>query len=91
MNAEEITEEITKLEQSETNWQNIQKLAWLYTVADHLGYTNMVETYDGELGKAISGKNMSKVIAILSEHMQAIKILYPKEYQAVLDRIAEIP
>lgn len=58
---------------------------------DHLGYTNMVETYDGELGKAISGKNMSKVIAILSEHMQAIKILYPKEYQAVLDRIAEIP
>lgn len=54
MNAEEITEEITKLEQSETNWQNIQKLAWLYTVADHLGYTNMVETYDGELGKAIS-------------------------------------
>lgn len=100
MDITEITDEIAKLEQSETNWTNIQKLSWLYTVYDHMvgdstheiRYTqDAMPRFAGEFGEAVSGKDIGGLMNILSEHMSVIKVLHPKEYQAVLDRIAEIP
>ena len=35
INLKEIDEEIKALEQGETTYENIQKLAWLYTVREH--------------------------------------------------------
>lgn len=100
MDIAEIKNEIETLENSETNWTNIQKLSWLYIVRDHItgDSTNMIQfkqqdsmpTYSGEFGQAVSGKNIDGLMNILSEHMSVIKVLHPKEYQAVLDRIAEI-
>lgn len=103
MNIDEITSEISRLEESETNWTNIQKLAWLYIVHDHLSQNiipmtydvknvqDVMPEYDGEFGKAVSGVDIEKLMNILSEHMDVVKVLYPKEYQAVIDRISEIP
>lgn len=98
MNVEEITEEITKLEQSETNWTNIQRLAWLYAVADHMGgetrpgvTVSRMPEYTGEFGSAVSGRSIDPVMSILTEHMAVVKILHPKEYEAVLERIREVP
>ena len=100
MDIREIEEEIVKLEEADTSWQNIQKLSWLYTVHDHMagdsaGIVHVLEgnmpEYAGEFGQAVSGKDISGLMNILSEHMSVIKVLHPKEYQAVLDRIAEIP
>ena len=107
MSIDEITNEISRLEEGETNWTNIQKLAWLYTVQDHLSedhpqgvmpesYTvknvpDVMPEYDGEFGQAVSGVDIEKLMKVLSEHMDVVKVLYPKEYQAVIDRIGEIP
>lgn len=101
MNIEEIHAEIASLEQADTNWQNIQKLAWLYTVKDHLFQDNVpiiansvrdvMPEYAGEFGEAVSGATINELMNILSEHMSVIKILHPKEYQSVIDRIKKIP
>ena len=100
MNIVEINEEIETLEKGETNWTNIQKLSWLYIVKDHMTHTDInasyaptdiMPRYEGEFGQAVSGKDINGLMNILSEHMSVIKVLHPKEYQAVLDRIAEIP
>ena len=101
MNVAEISEEISKLEQGETNWTNIQRLAWLYTVHDHLTdrglpvIANEVQTvmpnYAGEFGEVASGKDIGGLMNILSEHFGVVKVLHPKEYEAVLEKIKEIP
>lgn len=100
MDIVEITNEIAKLEQGETNWSNIERLSWLYAVHDHLagGHTEPVRSvqgsmpeYAGEFGQACSCKNIDGIMNVLAEHMAVIKVLHPKEYQAVLDRISEIP
>lgn len=100
MNITEIEKEILSLEQSDTNWQNIQKLSWLYTVRDHMARNNIAEIqdakkmmpkYSGEFGEVVSGVDIDGLMNILSEHMSVVKILHPKEYQAVLNRISEIP
>ena len=101
MNIEEITDEIRTLEQSETNWANIQRLAWLYTVFDHLTnkglpvIANEVQAvmpdYAGEFGEAASGKDIGGLMNVLSEHFGVIKVLHPKEYDAVIEKVREIP
>ena len=100
MDIAEIKTEIARLEKSDTNWQNIERLSWLYTVYEHLAgdapqilrieQENMPQ-YVGEFGQTISGKNIDGVMNVLQEHMAVIKVLHPKEYQAVLDKIKEIP
>ena len=100
MDIAEINTEIARLERSETNWQNIERLSWLYAVHDHMAgdsahvvrvEQDAMPEYAGEFGQAVSGKNIGDLMNILSEHMAVIKILHPKEYAAVLDKIAEIP
>ena len=79
MNISEIEEEITKLEQADTSWQNVQRLAWLYTVRDHLEVDKtpivankvmqVMPNYSGEFGEAVSGTSIDNVMNVLSEHM----------------------
>lgn len=98
MDIEEIKAEINRLEQGDTSWQNIQRLSWLYTVNEHLGSERVIQLntdtmpeYAGEFGEVVSGRNIDGIMNVLQEHMAVVKVLHPKEYQAVLDRIAEIP
>lgn len=101
MKISEIQEEIAKIEAADTTWQNVQRLAWLYTVQDHLSadkvpvvanrIQDVMPEYNGEFGKAVSGAKLDNVMNVLNEHMAVIKILLPKEYQAVIDRIKEAP
>ena len=97
MNVSEIEEEIAKLEKADTSWQNVQRLAWLYTVKDHLAadktpvvankVMQVMPTYSGEFGEVVSGVSVDDIMSVLNEHMQVVKILLPKEYQAVIDKI----
>lgn len=101
MNIEEIKKEIIELEKADTNYPNVQRLSWLYTVYNHMAddkapivankVQNIMPTYQGEFGEVVSGVSIDGLMQILSEHMEVIKLLYPKEYQAVLQRIREIP
>lgn len=101
MNIEEIKKEIAELERADTNYPNVQRLSWLYTVYDHMAddkapivankVQSIMPTYQGEFGEAVSGVSIDGLMNVLNEHMEVIKLLYPKEYQAVLQRIREIP
>ena len=96
-----VNKEIEELESGETNWNNVQRLAMLYCIADHMdGKTRTVKAQNivdvmpecgiGEFEEACTGAPVLKLIDILSEHMAVAKTLYPKEYQAVINRIKEI-
>lgn len=99
MNVRELEKEIAALEKAEASWQTIQRLATLYIVFDHLTESgnpivaheirSTMPDYAGEFGKAISGASTDDVVSILAEHMSVIKILHPKEYQAVIERLTE--
>ena len=97
-----VRKEIDELEAGETTWANVQKLAVLYTVHDHLSNDGtpiyaqavtdvMPECGIGEFEEACTGRPILPIIDILSEHMAVVKALHPKEYQAVINRIRDIP
>lgn len=91
MNIEEINEEIRGLESAETNWGNVQRLALLYTVRDHLPQTTgEVDIGTDEFTLACCGVNINSLINVLDEHMQVIHAVYPKEYSALIKKIQSL-
>ena len=101
MDTIKIGKEIKELEEAETSWNNIQRLAMLYSVYDHLSdegtpiYAQVVtdvmpECGIGEFEEACTAKPILPIVDILSEHFAVIKALHPKEYHAVIDRIKNI-
>ena len=45
---------------------------------------------DSEFVNACSQKDIVAVLEVLDEHMEAIKLLYPKEYDSIIEKIKEI-
>ena len=83
----EINDEIKKLENDDLNYANLQKLSWLYIVRDHSGGT--IRGVGGnEFLDTCEGCERDKFFDIMSEHFDAMKILHPKEYRAVLERLS---
>ena len=101
MDKAEIEREIRKVEADRTTWNNCERLAMLYTVRDHLDEPMPMPTYSYAAEPVLSGDsdfmiavmgvgNMQKVFDILDEHMEAVKLVFPKEYSMVLRKINEI-
>lgn len=45
---------------------------------------------DSEFINACSQKGIEGVLGVLDEHMQAIKLLYPKEYDSIIEKIRDL-
>ena len=98
---EELLEAIRECQEKELTYNTCEKLATFYTLLNYLyptedrGYSFLNEKdifpiYNGsEFKKAIAGKDIEKVVDVLDEHMNVVKILYPKEYKAVIQMIME--
>lgn len=97
----ELLDAIEELEMSPATYQNAEKLATFYSLYDHLYMKpepiNRVETIDeviiGEYGdsefmRMLSGKRSKDVWPIIDELMDAIHVLQPKLYDAVLDKLS---
>ena len=83
----EIETEIKRIENEELNYQNLQKLSWLYIVRDHIG--NKISGVNGnEFLNACDGCDKDKFFDVMSEHMDAIRVLHPKEYRALIDKLS---
>ncbi|MCQ2369225.1 MAG: hypothetical protein MJ007_01970 [Paludibacteraceae bacterium] len=83
-----INEEIERLTNADTTYQNCQKLAVLYSIKDH--NTDKVAVYShasSKFMKAVAGVPMEQALTVLDEHMEAIQLLYPKEYTAICDKL----
>ena len=99
MDLREIEEEIIKLEKSDTNYSNVQRLSYLYTVRDHMTddkrpvlaakTAEIMPCCDGEFGQCVAGAEISAFMEVMNEHMSLIKMLHPKEYNAVIKRIQD--
>lgn len=98
MDIREINEEIRRLENGNTTYSAVEKLALLYVVRDHLDGQEEKRTMPEysykepprtEFMEAVNGAPIDKVFDILDEHFDAIRMLYPKEHAVVIRRIKE--
>lgn len=101
MKLQDIEDEIIKLEHSDTNWQNCEKLSCLYIVRDHIENHPQRETLSvphetvsqvggSEFLDACYGTDTTELLYVLDEHMEVIRALYPKEYYAIIKKIKEL-
>ena len=95
MTLAEINHEIEQLEPAEINTRNVQVLSSLYIIRNNMSQGMVSEIYqmprmDGtEFNKAVSGKALNDVMEVLNEHLEVVRALMPKEYQALIRRIEE--
>ena len=88
---ETIEREIDELEARDTSYKACERLAWLYVVRDHLMPQKPIERtqyLDGsEFLELSSGVPYRELMAVIDDHLEAIRLLYPKSYDALMDRI----
>lgn len=86
-----INEEIADLESKDPSYPVMEKLAWMYTVRDHMEGGNTTRTAPQMSGdeflSACSGCDMVSLFSILDEHMEAIQVIHPREYMALIRKI----
>lgn len=98
---DEIEREIKELEvRGETTYSLCERLAWLYIVRDHIkqgdtGVSTLSGNRTGKLNgseflEACSFADFGELMQILNEHMDAIRIVCPREYEVVISKIRSI-
>ena len=80
------------------------KLAAFYTILNNLypkeiqeehyiapydNYVPQIQT-ESEFMNVCSRKDILDVLEVLNEHMEAIKLLYPKEYDSIIEKIKNL-
>lgn len=96
---ETIEREIDKLEHREASYKLCERLSWLYSVRDHL-YEKIYPPDRGEGLKtalsgsefldAANGKPYEDVMQVVNEHMETIKMMYPKTYDVLVERVRQL-
>ena len=91
---DEINGEIAKLESQPASYQNIERLAWLYIVRDHLTVSpaspaagNDIPQGESEYYCACAGKSVSEIMTVMDELMSVLMITQPRLYSAVLTKL----
>lgn len=95
INLDIIEREINELEaRGETTYSLCERLAWLYVCRDHLlpakKEASTPELYGSEFLVAASAVSYPDLMRILDEHMEALRVVQPRQYEAVLAKIREI-
>lgn len=97
INLEIVEREISEIESSrDTTYRTCERLAWLYIVRDHLRPTqapsdHRTQTIGGsEFLEASSGVSYPALMGILDEHMSALAVVNPNQYQAIMQRIRSL-
>lgn len=96
---ETIEREISELEARQASYKLCERLSWLYIVRDHLmskmyppeGNATLKSALSGsDFLDAANGKPYEDVLGIVNEHMETIRMLYPKTYDGVIERIRQL-
>lgn len=105
----EIEDEICKLEHSETNWPNCEKLSRLYVVREYFKKepsrsepqkvaenqedkrAAVGQVWGSEFLETCSGVDVEELLFVLDEHMEMMLALFPREYDALMAKIKELP
>ena len=92
---ETIEREISELETRDTSYKLCERLAWLYVVRDHMtqdrkGDERTQWLQGSEFLELSSGVSYPDLMRVIDEHLEAIRILYPKSYDSLMDKIRAI-
>ena len=89
MTIEEIEREISLLEPGEINTRNVQVLSSLYTIRNNLGNVYQAPEYssDSEFGKIIKKKDVSHVMGVIDELMEATFVYNKPLYDATIRKL----
>lgn len=96
INLQEVEREILDLEKKDTTYAVCERLAWLYIVRDHIKAETIEEKKRaGHAGNSVflmacEGVEIGALLKVLDEHMEAVQVIYPKEYSAVVEKIERI-
>ena len=88
-----IEREIRELEASETCYRTCERLAWLYICRDHMRHAPVEEVVtepEGESSEFVAAAraaDLDGLMRVLDEHMEALRVVQPREYSAVLGKI----
>lgn len=97
LDLETVEREIDKLEHREASYKLCERLSWLYVVRDHLleekypqaaGTTPKME--GSEFLEAASNVPYPDLMRLIDEHLEAIKMVYPKTFSALIDKIRQL-
>lgn len=99
----EINDEIARLEHGNTTYAACEKLSVLYTVRSQLAAGEAPEKVErsissysyasapkSEFMQAVENAPLDGVMNVIDEHLEAVKALFPKEYNAVIKMIKEL-
>lgn len=95
---ETIEREINEIEtRCDTTFRTCERLAWLYVCRDHLrarqdSNGDSVTPYmqGSEFLELASNVSYPALMRVMDEHLETIRLLYPKTYDSVLERIREL-
>lgn len=96
---ETIEREISELEARQASYKLCERLSWLYIVRDHLrekiyppdGKAAIKSALSGsEFLDAANGKPYEDVMKVVDEHLETIRLLYPKTWEGIIQRIKEL-
>lgn len=93
---DDIENTILSLEQRDTTYAVVEKLAALYTVRDHLTpqradfQPRSVISGDSDFLRIVSSKDCSKCWNVMDELMATLAVCQPKVYNRVMDKIREL-
>ena len=88
MTIEEINNEIALLEPAEVNTRNVQVLASLYAIRDNLGTVPGVSFKSStEFGKSIKDLDISGVLSVMDELMEATYVYNKPLYNATMRKL----
>ena len=94
LSIEEVERTILELEKRDTTYATCERLAWLYIVHDHLTQrivqekARAAEMEGSPFLAACSGADIAEILRVMDEHMEALSVVYPKEYEAVIRKIS---
>lgn len=87
-----INDEIEALEAGETDYDTCERLACLYTVRNEMKQREAEKKamQSSDFLAASVGAPIADLMKVLDEHMDAIRVMYPKEYEAVVSKIRSL-
>ena len=94
LSIEEVERTILELEKRDTTYATCERLAWLYIVHDHLTQrivqekSRAAEMEGSPFLAACSGAEISEILRVMDEHMEAVRVIYPKEYESIIRKIS---
>lgn len=95
LSIEEVERTILELEKRDTTYATCERLAWLYIVHDHLTQrivqekARAAEMEGSQFLAVCSGAEIAEILRVVNEHMEAVRVIYPKEYSTVVEKIKE--